>query len=84
MALWQRASHGDLVVWHSDRGTRFTRDDYQRFVQGHNLSCSMSEVGHCGDNAAAEGLFGLLKRERVDRRRYLTPNRCLRLHRTLP
>lgn len=30
----------------------------------------MSDVGHCGDNAAAEGFFG--KRERVNRRRYRT------------
>jgi len=27
-------------------------------------------VGHCGDNAAAEGFFGILKRERVNRRHY--------------
>ena len=32
----------------------------------------MSAVGHCGDNAAAEGFFGMLKRERVNRRRYQT------------
>ena len=32
----------------------------------------MSAVGHCGDNAAMEGFFGLLKRERVHRRRYLS------------
>ncbi len=32
----------------------------------------MSAVGHCGDNAAGEGFFGLLERERVKRRRYLT------------
>jgi putative transposase len=32
---------------------------------------SMSAVGHCGDNAAMEGFFGVLKRERVHRRRYL-------------
>ncbi|CAN5799466.1 hypothetical protein BH23CHL8_BH23CHL8_31790 [soil metagenome] len=32
----------------------------------------MSTVGHCGDNAAAEGFFGLLERERVNRQRYLT------------
>lgn len=29
------------------------------------LVCSMSAVGHCGDNAACEGFFSLLKRERV-------------------
>jgi putative transposase len=32
----------------------------------------MSRVGSCADNAAAEGFFGLLKRERVNRRRYET------------
>ena len=32
----------------------------------------MSGTGNCYDNAAIEGFFGLLKRERVHRRRYLT------------
>lgn len=32
----------------------------------------MSAVGSCYDNAAAESFFGLLKRERVYRRRYAT------------
>lgn len=36
------------------------------------LICSMSEVGHCGDNAAYEGFFGMLKCERVNRKKYRT------------
>ena len=32
----------------------------------------MSAVGSCADNALAEGFFGMLKRERVKRRRYQT------------
>ncbi len=32
----------------------------------------MSGVGSCADNAAVEGFFGMLKRERVNRRRYQT------------
>ena len=32
----------------------------------------MSDVGSCADNAACEGFFGLLKRERVNRKYYLT------------
>ena len=71
MALWQRPDK-QRVILHSDRGTQFTSGDYQQFLAGHNLVCSMSAVGHCGDNAAAEGFFGMLKRERVNRRRYLT------------
>ena len=34
----------------------------------------MSAIGHCGDNAACEGFFGMLKRERVHHRRYRTQN----------
>ena len=30
----------------------------------------MGAVGHCGDNAACEGFFGLLNRERVYRTTY--------------
>ncbi|KPB39919.1 ISxac3 transposase [Pseudomonas syringae pv. maculicola] len=29
-------------------------------------------MGHCGDNAACEGFFGLLKRERIRRQIYPT------------
>lgn len=32
----------------------------------------MSAVGHCGDNAAAEGFFSMLKQERVNRHRHQT------------
>lgn len=32
----------------------------------------MSAVGHCGDNAACEGFFGMLKRERIHRMKYPT------------
>lgn len=34
----------------------------------------MSAVGHCGDNAACEGFFGMLKRERIHRHHYPTLN----------
>ena len=71
MALWQREDRA-LVILHSDRGCQFTSDEYQRFLKGHNLICSMSAVGSCADNAAAESFFGMLKRERVNRRQYRT------------
>ena len=58
------------MILHSDRGCQFTSDEYQRFLKGHNLTCSMSSVGSCADNAVCEGFFGMLKRERVNRRRY--------------
>lgn len=70
-ALWQRDDRAPVIL-HSDRGTQFTSAEYQRFLKGHNLICSMSGVGSCADNAAVEGFFGRLKRERVNRRTYAT------------
>lgn len=69
MAIWQRRG-GWSVILHSDRGSQFRSSDYQRFLTQNTLLCSMSAVGHCGDNAACEGFFGMLKRERVSRTRY--------------
>lgn len=51
MALWQRESRQPVIL-HSDRGWQFTSYEYQRFLKGHNLTCSMSGVGNCADNAA--------------------------------
>jgi putative transposase len=71
MACWQRPGR-EPVILHSDRGTQFTSYEYQQFLKDHHITLSMSDVGRCGDNAPAEGFFGMLKRERVNRRRYLT------------
>lgn len=71
MATWQR-SDNRVVILHSDRGTQFTSHEYQRFLRLNNLVCSMSEVGSCADNASAESFFGQLKRERINRRVYLS------------
>ena len=71
MALWQREAPTPVIL-HSDRGCQFTSDEYQRFLKGHRLICSMSATGSCADNAPAESFFGLLKRERVNRRQYRT------------
>lgn len=71
MALGQRDGNGPTIL-HSDRGAQFTSDDYRRFLRDRGLVGSMSAVGSCADNAAAEGFLGRLKRERVNRRNYRT------------
>lgn len=71
MALWQRQG-SQSVILHSDRGSQFLSADYQRLLKRNMLLCSMSAVGHCGDNAPCEGFFGMLKRERIHHNRYLT------------
>lgn len=71
MAVWQRRGEASVIL-HSDRGSQLTSGDYQRFLGSNRVVSSMSAVGHCGDNAACEGFFGMLKRERVHHRRYRT------------
>jgi len=71
MAVWQRPARTPVIL-HSDRGCQFTSDEYQQFLAAHHITCSMSAVGSCADNAAAESFFGVLKRERVNRRQYRT------------
>ena len=64
MAVWQRQQSSPVIL-HSDRGSQFRSGNYQNYLKANRLACSTSAVGHCGDNAAYEGFFGLLKRERV-------------------
>jgi putative transposase len=71
MAVWQRQDSHQVIL-HSDRGSQFRSGDYQDYLAANALTCSMSAVGHCGDNAACEGFFGLLKRERIYRTKYPT------------
>ena len=71
MAVWQRQDQHEVIL-HSDRGSQYTSGDYQRLLKRNQLISSMSAVGHCGDNAACEGFFGVMKRERVNHRRYRT------------
>src|SRR3954451_7287092 len=71
LAVTQRVAK-TTVILHSDRGCQFTSDEYQHFLKGHNLICSMSAVGSCADNAAAKSFSGVLKRERIYRRQYRT------------
>jgi len=71
MAIGQRRPEGELLH-HSDRGSQYTSDDFRDELEKHNIQCSMSARGNCYDNAVVESFFGLMKRERVNRTRYLT------------
>jgi putative transposase len=71
MAIGQRQPDG-VLLHHSDRGAQYTSDDFRKELLRHGIQCSMSARGNCYDNAVVESFFGLLKRERVNRTRYLT------------
>lgn len=60
------------MILHSDRGSQLRSGDYQRLLKQYRLECSMSAVGHCADNAACEGFFCVLKRDRINLTKYRT------------
>ena len=70
-AVWRRKPKQSVVV-HSDQGSQYGSDDWQRFCKHHNLIPSMSRRGNCWDNAVAESFFGSLKKERIRKRIYKT------------
>lgn len=71
MALWRRKPTHPVIV-HSDQGSQYGSDEWQRFCQAHGLLSSMSRRGNCWDNAVAESFFSSLKKERIRKRIYKT------------
>jgi transposase InsO family protein len=71
MAINQRKITPGLLV-HSDRGTQFTSDAFQKTLVDNKFVQSMSRKGDCWDNAAMESFFGTLKQELAHLVKYKT------------
>lgn len=50
-------------IGHSDRGSTYASEDYQKLLRKNDIRCSMSKKGDCWDNAAMESFFGKMKTE---------------------
>ena len=70
-ALQRRQPNEDLQH-HSDRGCQYTSEAFQKLLDEHRVTCSMSGTGSCYDNAVAESFFHTLKTECVNFDRYET------------
>ena len=66
MALKRRCPDVGLLH-HSDRGCTYASEDYQRMLDAHSITCSMSRKGDCYDNAVMEAFFSTVKTELADR-----------------
>jgi len=55
MAVWRRKPESEVIV-HSDQGSLYGSDDWQRSCRANHLTTSMSR-----DNAVAESFFSSLK-----------------------
>lgn len=69
MAIWRRGKP-DALLHHSDQGSQYTSEQFQRLMANSGVTCSMSRSGNCWDNAAMESFFSSLKTERVGRKVY--------------
>jgi putative transposase len=68
----KRRLPGERLLAHSDRGSQYASDHYQRLLSKHGITCSMSGVGQCWDNAPMESFFASLKKELVHHEDYQT------------
>ena len=64
MAVARRLPDEGLLS-HSDRGSQYASEHYQRLLAKHGIECSMSGPGQCWDNAPMESFFASLKKELV-------------------
>ena len=71
MAKWRRQPKQPVVI-HSDQGSQFGSDDFNRWCKENNFLTSMSRRGNCYDNAAMESFFSSLKKEKTRGKIYST------------
>ncbi|WP_081430961.1 IS3 family transposase [Nitrosococcus oceani] len=71
MAIWKRQPPQGLLA-HSDQGSQYASDRYQKTLKNHGFMCSMGRQGCCWDNAPSESFFHTLKTELAHHRRYQT------------
>lgn len=67
-----KGSSSSGLVAHSDRGSQYASEHYQRRLAEEGITCSMSRRGNCWDNAAMESFFASLKKELVHDEDYAT------------
>jgi transposase InsO family protein len=61
----ERRLPGEGLLAHSDRGSQYASDHYQRLLAHHGIMSSMSRRADCWDNAPMENFFASLKKELV-------------------
>lgn len=67
MAIWlRRRNLDDALVHHSDRGVQYTSICYTERLEEIGAVCSVGSKGDSYDNAAAESLNSLYKKELID------------------
>lgn len=71
MAVWRHRAAA-VLLHHSDQGSQYTSEEFQRLLEGLGIGCSMSRSGNCWGNAVMEGFFSTMKTERCHHEHYAT------------
>lgn len=69
---WFRRRPAAGLIFHSDRGSQYVSEEFQRQLKAFGMKGSMSRKGDCWDNVVTETLFGSLKVERLQGMRFTT------------
>lgn len=74
LAMAARNGHirKDVTIFHSDRGSQYTSQEFADYTNNLGIRRSVGRTGVCYDNAWAESFNGTLKNERVNRTVYPT------------
>jgi putative transposase len=59
-------------IHHTDRGSQYCSNDYQKLLTKHGFEVSMSGKGNCYDNSMVETFFKSIKAEMIWRNRWET------------
>lgn len=76
-ACLRRSPEEGLII-HSDRGSQYCSDKYQKEIAKRKFVCSMSRKGNCWDNAPMESFWGKLKTEWLYGKRFRTRDEAKR------
>lgn len=81
-ALGMAARNGHIregvTIFHSDRGTQYTSQEFKEYTDKLGIARSVGRTGICYDNAWAESFNATLKVERVHRTVYPTRDHAIR------
>ena len=67
-----------VTIFHSDRGSQYTSQEFLDHLKGYGIRPSVGRTGVCWDNAWAESFNATLKNERVHRMVYPTKDKAIK------
>ena len=70
MAVGVRDVEPRKLIFHSDRGSQYASREFRKLLSKYKVRQSMGRKGDCYDNACAESVFGIIKRELIYNRRF--------------